>query len=463
MTIEIIPFTRQRVTLQARAIQPIVHGDPDVVDDSNVKPFRRRAQLVHVDTFDAGLDQAGLDRVLAGFAIPVSLRAFFTDLSAPELLAVGVLKAFMEAFSSRDGEGIFTGVERYSRLNARVKQAASRTETLRGFWSDLCASMQVSDDGKADLNLLALLSTPRSLTTSVLRTLTDQAETTLMLARVWFDAQKTQNARYAEASQKTFDDSGTYTPAYAASGLPAPLGTLVRQVPEVSGNAIRHCLVREPGTLHMLRLLGIGLNELPPHTAYMLLNGNELRKGASAPDDEHRLGWEILQRYPLLELVSGCTDRFVMPESALKVGTYLVCIENVAALEQFGVKPEHPAERLIDRVSLVRHPDAQVDASPMPFSFETLIVDTRFVFDFTLRPFASRLAFGALAAALTEAQSSAVIGGKSGVGFGRITFDLPESLEAAKAAYETYLQENSTTLRAGLLDGTLGTNLKLVA
>lgn len=77
----------------------------------------------------------------------------------------------MDCFNSKDGAGLFTGVERYAVLAGRVEIAAVQADSLTRFWALLLRRMQwgvpprhydeavlaaiSADDGRAVLRVLA--------------------------------------------------------------------------------------------------------------------------------------------------------------------------------------------------------------------------------------------------------------------------------------------------------------------
>ena len=468
MTTVVTPRTTVRWPVVATLLSPVSHHDPDTKAAlTNLLPFRRRAHLVTLDTTLPQPTQAELDTVLAAYPIPTAIAPYFTQLSAPQFLAVAVTFAFINLFRSADGEGIFSGIERYQRLSSRLERCASSNNNLSAFWSALTHSMQVGGRGETHERLLTLLSLPPSLDLRILSTLSKEAETSIMRARLWQDTLRLQDAGYAEKAKKPVASAAMTTLSYSVGSLPPPVASVIRQIPAVTGNSVRHSLVRAPGMLHLLDRLSIGLHELSESVGAMLDDGSAIRKGTKVPDNEHALGQRIIQRYPLLELVSGCTDLFLLPESVLRVESWLVCREHAEALARFDIIPDQPAEALIDQESLLHDSKAFWRGESMPYGFETLIEGAQITCVFTLTPYASELAAGALAAAIRTIEDMPRLGGQGARGYGAVSLGFPPGLRAEMdrtlTRYEAVLAEETEELRAGLLDGTLCTGVQVCA
>jgi hypothetical protein len=79
-------------------------------------------------------------------------------ISMPERRAVNIIKLMLDEYNSKDGEGLFKGVERYAVLEQRLKISASQSRTLREFWSRSLSSLMWSSPGGAtNKELLGLL------------------------------------------------------------------------------------------------------------------------------------------------------------------------------------------------------------------------------------------------------------------------------------------------------------------
>ncbi|MDE1904931.1 MAG: hypothetical protein KGH75_00590 [Rhodospirillales bacterium] len=445
--ISIIPATRASWPLRLKTLTPLAHGDPDAQDKSNTAPFRRIAQIVTFEEAGTPCTEAQLQRILQAVPAPTVLMEILEGMDAPEYLACAGLRLFLDAYN---GTGMLDGPSRYDRLASRVWMSASRARSMRAFWSDLCKSLQTGGDGGFTPELLSYLAMPGTLSMHVLDIMVQQTETCVMVARAWNDAVKLSDRGYAERTGKAYQSTGYEIPMYSADRLPAPQLTAVRRIPAITGNAMRHSVLREPLMAHLKHHLDIPF--FPEPVAKMLGNGGSI--AGAQPYDEAALGAEIAQRYPSLALLGGSTGWIMLPRSYAQIPTWLVCHEHSAVLARYGITPEHAAEDLITTVTEVRH-----GADPMPVAGEVLVEGAEILSLLTIRLGAPDLVVGAAAAALLWYKQHAVAGGTAARGRGLLDLALPDDPEIAELAqgYEAYLRRNQDVLRAGLLDLTLGT------
>ena len=62
-------------------------------------------------------------------------------MSQSEREAVQIVRTALDCFNSKDGSGLFTGVERYAVLTARTGIAAVQSVSLSQFWANLLRRM----------------------------------------------------------------------------------------------------------------------------------------------------------------------------------------------------------------------------------------------------------------------------------------------------------------------------------
>ena len=462
-TLTVSPMVGGSYLVLATLASHAIHGSPNQETFAGITQVRRQKQLIQLPPEDATsppFSQEALDGVLRALPVPAMLQNTFAPLEVQQFLAVSLVAQFIFRARSAEGEGLFSGEERYHWLNWQVVHAARRCRTLPAYWSDLCASLQVDGASRPPAGIIALLALPRRAALPVLMTLEREAAACILLAREWVEAVKGQNPTYAAAASREPVPQEMVTLAYDVTSFPPVPKKQAHWVPWISTNAVRHVLVREPAMWHLLDRLQIALGELSPAVGTLLGNGGRINEGAKALDVQTRarLGLQVRQHYPSLELLGGSVDTFLLPESTLRVNAWLVCLENAEVLASFGVAPEYSAEALIDTQGSIRQ-SVSGGISTGRFSFETIASGAELALQFTLTKNASSLAKGALAAALRTAADRPHVGGHEASGFGRLILHLPESqdLEAARQQYEAYLEANRPTLRAGLLDGTLGT------
>ncbi len=466
-----------RYELLLTADTPVSHHDPAVQDDSNRMLFNRQKQLRAGDYPTTLPDRALVGVILADHKVPQSIVDLFIDVTFPEFVATALTRLFIDFYNSNDGTGLFEGMERYARLEARLHQAAICSHTLRGWWDRLCATMQVPiHGGDHDDALLRLLTLPIGLQQFVLRALSDDYRSIVALARLWHTTEKQRSPEYAAKAGK--GDPGPLVMVHwdDADDRMAPVigGAQVLEVPAVSGNSLRHQLVREPAWLHLCEHLDLseaepGKGPVPPGVEAIFYNGGNIAAGAKQPTNTHYLANRARALYPSLDLLGGVTDSFDLGESRLTVAGWLVCRENRDAL--IG-SPAYdlPAASvsvydMLDDVTLTRQA-GRTGLGQMIYSFETLCPGVQVLCRLGLSPYTGIVTRGALVAAVeTYLANVPNIGGQAARGFGHVHGEWltrPDDGDA-REQYEAYLVANRDALRAGLCDGTLGTGSRILS
>jgi len=246
----------------------------------------------------------------------------------------------------------------------------------------------------------------------------------------------------------------------------------IEEVPIISGNSLRGIL-RDRGMLHMLRVLGYGVNEesgevlgLNLAAFYFLFSGGALTKiaGRGLDVDEARR-WRAL--IPLVALFGGAMGNQIMPGKA-KIGKLIpLCQETAHILPvRFGTEANRqsiwelcqeeaytrrddekneqlrqliaPATRgLLEEKARARQMQAAAgeekvadtgQSQQMRYYVETLAAGTRFFWDITLDD-VTDLEFEAFCVMLAEFSRFPYIGGKSGIGHGKVALRFDKWLE----------------------------------
>jgi len=453
----------------------VSHHDPAVQDDSNRLLFNRQKQLLAMGGGGPMPTQEQINIICNLEPVPETCADLLIDLSFAEFVACSLTRLFMDLYNSMDGAGLFSGMERYVRLEARLRQAAIAAPTLRRWWDRLVRSMEVPlHGGEHDAELLTLLAVPAGLQQLVLRALADDYRSIVALARVWHSDAKLVSEDYAAKVGRPTLGGFKMLSWDAASLVQSETGSCVTEVPAVSANSLRHQLVREPLWLHLCQHLGIdaawpGRGQLPAGVEAIFENGGNIEAGAKQPSNVHGLAWAIRERYPFLDLMGGVTDSFDLGEGRLKVAGWLVCRENREALRGSPAY-DYPAASvsvfdMLDDVTLTRQASG-AGLGQMIYSFETLCPGTQILCRLTLSPYTPRLTRGALLAALKWYLDRQIIGGQSARGFGWCHAEalrIPSDCDGQEASeYETYLAEHRDELVQGLIDGTMGTGARVL-
>jgi hypothetical protein len=134
-----------------------------------------------------------------------ALEALLETLTPEQRAAVSITKLAIDCFNSSDGTGLFTGMERYGVLGARLQIAAVQADSLTRFWALLLRRMNWPVPPKAaDARIVSCLSAPNG--TSVLRVLASEAASVITLARMAHDADKATRRALRDADKAAAAD-----------------------------------------------------------------------------------------------------------------------------------------------------------------------------------------------------------------------------------------------------------------
>ena len=278
----------------------------------------------------------------------------------------------------------------------------------------------------------------------------------------------------------------------------------VEEVPIISGNSIRGIL-RDRGMLHMLQCIGYGVNQetgevlgLSLPAFYFLFSGGALTStGSRGIDVDEARRWRSL--IPLVALFGGAMGNSIMPGKA-KIGKGIpICtetshliperfvngaqIESVWELTQeeaYTRRDDEKNERLRQLIAPetralieakarderekrgtdkdVRTKDEQ--KQQMRYFCETLAAGTRLFWEITLDD-VTDLEFEAFCVTLAEFARFPYIGGKSGVGHGKINIEFDDWIEinprvskdgkavghSLGSLYKEHLEQNAESIR----------------
>lgn len=230
------------------------------------------------------------------------------------------------------------------------------------------------------------------------------------------------------------------------------------RVPAISENALRSVLLRGPLHDDLIERLGIVRGELPQSVVNLLYSGGNMAAGSKAPGDEIALGHAVKRLYPTLDLLGGAVDGFILPRSRLRLSAWLVAREYAPALRLIAPDLADEAETVSAYDMLIeetrtRGTGAESDGNQMLYTYETLAAGAKLLIEITLDAHTPGPCSAAVGRAL--ACWDGYIGGQGRQGRGRmavIDHTLPPD-----DAYLAHLDAHRETMRAGLIDGSLGT------
>lgn len=449
-TPDVLTATPTSLSLITRltARQPISHHDASGGDGSNMLLFNRQKQVVPRTV----IDQPGGETF--PISVPEQIQEVFTDLTHSELVATAIARLFIDEYNSVDGTGLFTGMDRYVRLESRLRQSAARSHNLRGFWNRFVLDMHVPiHKGATDAVLAKFFGLPASVQAGALQAIVRDYRSITALARLCS----------SEGKKK-----GTTEVEVAGRDAEIPAEVAVIDVPTMSGNGLRHQMVRSPLWSHLCERIGIneafpGQGAVPPGVEALFVNGGNIAAGSKQIAAAHTAGELVRRTFPSLDLLGGVCDSFDLGESRLSVVPYLVCKENRRQL--MGIVDDSPmldvsAYDLIDDVTLTRMETSQ-GVGQMIYNFETLAVGTEIVVVFGLHSQTPRLTRGALMTAIERFGGSPHIGGQKRAGYGLVNIEIEafDDADSCRDEYENYITENAESLFGAVSTGTLGTGL----
>lgn len=452
----------------------ISHHDPAVQDDSNRMLFNRQKQILRREGEARTATIEKMAQIAAAHPVPVDVAEIVRDLSFPEFAGVVLARLFMDMYNSMDGSGLFEGMQRYDRLETRLRQAAIPSVSLRAWWDRMCRALNVGiHAGSYDVALFDLLSLPGGTQQQVLRVLVADYRSIIAIARLWHTTAKLGSEAYAKKAGVEAMVQPLMTLEFAESAQVSNLAQVL-EMPAVSGNSLRHQVVREPSWLHLCAALGLkaanpGQGPVPQGCEAIFVNGGNIEAGAKQPSNVFVLAHQARALYPSLDLLGGVTDSFDLGESRLRVAGWLVCAENKPALRGSPAYDLPNASisvfDMIDDVTLTRQAGT-VGVGQMIFSFETLAAGAQVLCELVLTPQTALLTHGVLVAAVeTFLAEDRTIGGSASRGFGHCQgqwLTRPDD-GTVRQQYEDYLEMNRDRLVAGLIDGTLGTGSRILS
>jgi hypothetical protein len=211
----------------------------------------------------------------------------------------------------------------------------------------------------------------------------------------------------------------------------------IAYAPTLSGNAIRHRVIREPGARWLIDQYSL-VGKMTLQQLNFAFHGGNLTDGGGREDT--RLIADMQAIFPLFRLLGGSLPNQILSGSMLVWPGVLVCEENRQALASmlptnwsFPDVPLRPAESFVERVqytrgdaskshvSLISEDLVETKSNLMIFSGQAVIRGACFIHGFTLQH-VSRLELGALLLSLSLwQQAGGTIGGAGARGHGKLT------------------------------------------
>lgn len=241
-------------------------------------------------------------------------------------------------------------------------------------------------------------------------------------------------------------------------------------VPKISGNALRHKLVREPGAWWLIERLGL-MGKLTRDQLNFLLHGGTLSE-STAGESTARIA-RVNEISPFLKLLGGCLPNQVLTGSLDSWHGTLVCEENRRYITQSIPRewdmPERrlqSAEAMVGTWQYVRSDaaksglcagdDTQVVSSQMIFNGQAVNRHALFYHGFLLEH-CTPLELGALLLSISVWQhDGGTIGGQAARGHGRLLThvfcDVSDDFDELIAGYIEHVDAHADAIRDFLND-----------
>lgn len=474
------------------ALEPISHHDPRTGSGGNTLTFLRSPKIINYKFDDTPVYQHLVDRICEQHPMPEAVQEITSRLSMIEFFNIAFARVFIDAYNSRDGDGLFSGMDRYKMLDKRLEVCAVKSSSLFSLWASLGSALGVGMQyTKHDDLVTTFFTLPPSIQYQMTATMARDHRSITTVARLWHSLNK-EHLKNEQSDQQSMLETKMFTAGYDVSELEEPSIRNVVNLPTISANSIRHQAVRGPAMLDFFSRIGlhpdhpgdgvltiamenlfdsggnikIGSKELTaPYGAMAKLlalfgNGGAKESGSSEISKSFYFASQVRKHYPTLDLLGGTCNAFDLGESRLQVSTWLVCSENADALP--GKVAARPNAKLsaFDMLSEVtRTHQAYQDVGQMIYNYETLVPGSEIYTRFMLTPFTSEVTEGALMSALAYyVANNPVVGGQGARGNGHVDSSLLTPINTdALSAYIGYLSENADQLREWMLDGSLGT------
>ena len=230
----------------------------------------------------------------------------------------------------------------------------------------------------------------------------------------------------------------------------------VYSIPCLSGNALRHSLVRAPAAEYMCEAIDMPL--MPYQLADLIWHGGRLTKANPLTAGATKA---LLDSVPFLALLGGALPGQIL-QGCLKVSRgLLVCDEAADIIERrsgVAVQNTHGAETFVGSYLYTRgaeenNPDAIQDR--MIYEGECVKAGAKFYHTMSLEQ-SSPLAIGCLLKALTDASKD--IGGMGRIGHGELHIEWACTSIAVGDerslidGYTDYLKQNASAVKSALMD-----------
>jgi len=239
--------------------------------------------------------------------------------------------------------------------------------------------------------------------------------------------------------------------------------TEIAHIPFLSGNALRHSMIREPGALYLLDALELR-GKITAAQAFFLLNGGSLTK--SGQPDKTRVIADMHKYFPLLYLLGGSLPGQIISGSLITGRGILICEENrnrvlsmfsgdelrsqIDSAESFITDYQYTRSNTAMRKDgIVESTDEKTESGLMIYSGQAVVPGAVFAKQDFLTD-VSILEMGAYFHALEIWQNKGgVVGGMGRIGHGRVDYHIEladEHLNMVNDAIQAYTEHMKSNI-----------------
>lgn len=464
------------------AAHSVAHGEAGAsgVGANNLTLFARELTLLKREQlgFSERDGREALNALMAAFPVGDTCAEYLTTLTGAQLVATILAAQFPLIYGSRnkgDGEGLFAGVGRYEYLQTRLSDAAASCSTLATAWGQTARRLNLPVYPEDSYRVMAaLFSLPKPVQAGALSAFLEAPELVIMSARFVADSIKSTSPEYAKKASQQTSTLTVYqpTPEQAAEVAASEGKLLPVRIPNLSGNSLRHSLLREPMATRLLSAVGLSPDSdaVPVGVSRFLYSGGNTTKGARAPGASDVYEAKVRKLLPMVEALGGSFDQFLLGRSAVSIASWIVCRENNWITERRTDGAVRSDASIFDLVTETTRTRSGIggndkESGQMIFSYETLAAQTRMLTEIRWQPFTSQLAIGATLQGLLDWQATGgAIGARNAQGHSQMiaTFE-PDARFDWAGKYLEYLDANKDSIAAHLKAATFGTEVVLCA
>lgn len=460
------------------AANSVAHGEAGAnsTGPNNTTLFARELALLKREQLGYAPAEAkdAFKALFEQFPIATTVVPYLRTRSGAELIAI-IFTAQYPLIYGGAGAGLFSDLERYQYLVTRLTDAAASFSTLPAVWGYVARKLALPMYPESAYPVMrALYSFPAALQSAALSAILKSSELIVMSARLVADGVKAASADYARKAKTEQTVPVVYQPT--DNQMVEIMGdgdkSLAVRLPAISGNSLRHNLLRAPAATRLLCELGLQPDReiVPIGVERFLYSGGNTQKGAKSPAAADLYEAKAREMYPMIDALGGSTDQFVLTRSAVSVAGWIVCRENNWITERRtdgDVRSDASIFDLVTETTRTRSGIGGKDAESgqMIFSYETLAAGTPVLVELNFQPFTREMTVGSMLQALRDWQAEGgFIGARSAQGHSRFLAEFPDDDRFAWADnYLDYLLANKAELAEGLRAATFGAEVKLCA